>query len=148
MKNKLYLLFAGLKKTYVTNKLKRPRNTQSDRSATMTLNSSDSHPKQKSQFLRSIASAPSTPAAPEILYVTYMTSSSEKSRGTVPGTSSYSSKSAHVGFSTGGTCMSGCLSQSTFATVHPVFVQKSSSRKHPPPHVRWPDGPPAADFPT
>ena len=76
----------------------------------MTLNSSDVHPKQRSHFLRSIASAPIAVAASESLDATHVTLSSEKSRGAVYGTSFYSSKDVHVGFSTGGIRMSGCFS--------------------------------------
>ena len=59
---------------------------QSARLATMTLGSSYAHPKQRSQFLSYIASAPSAPAAPESFDATHMTSSSVKSRVTVLGT--------------------------------------------------------------
>ena len=75
---------------------------QSDILATTTLRSSDKHPKRGSQFLSSIASTPSASAAPESFDATQVTSSSVKSRGAVYGTSPYSSKAAHVGFSTGG----------------------------------------------
>ena len=44
----------------------------------------------------SIASTPIAPAAPERLDATHVTSSSDKSRGTVSGTSSYSSKTAQM----------------------------------------------------
>ena len=108
---------------------------QSASLATTTLNSSDAHPKLRSQLRSSIASAPSAPAAPEIFDATHIMSPSVKSRGTVLGTSSYSSKAVHAGFSTGGTCMSGCLSQRTSATGHPVFVHWSSGRRHPPPSL-------------
>ena len=50
----------------------------------------------------SIASAPCTPDTPESFDATHVTSYYVKARGTVLGTSSYSSKAAHVGFSTGG----------------------------------------------
>ena len=70
--------------------------------ATTTLNSSDEHPEKRSQLRSSIASAPSAPAAPESFDVNHVTSYSVKLRGTVSGTSSQSSKAAHVGFSTGG----------------------------------------------
>ena len=75
---------------------------QSASMATTTLNSSDAHPKQRSQFIRSIASAPNTPDAPESFDATHVTSSSVKSRGTVSSTSPYYSMAAHVGFFTGG----------------------------------------------
>ena len=48
---------------------------------TTNLSSSDAHPKQRSPFRRSIASAPSTPAAPESFYATHVMSSSVKSMG-------------------------------------------------------------------
>ena len=73
---------------------------QPSRSVTTTLNSSSVHPRQRSQFLISIAFYPSAPVAPESLDATHVTSFYEKSRGTVSGTSSYSSKAALVGFST------------------------------------------------
>ena len=75
---------------------------QSVRLETTTLSSSDAHLKQRNQFRSSIASAPSASAAPESFDVTHVTSSSMQSRGTISVTSSYYSKSAHVGFSTGG----------------------------------------------
>ena len=99
----------------------------------MTLNSYDEHPKQRSQFLSSIASDLSAPAAPESLDATHMTSSSKNSRGTVYSTSSYSSKAVHVGFSTGGTHISGCFFWRTSTTGCPVFVQMSPGRRTPPP---------------
>ena len=64
-------------------------------------NSSKEHPKRRRKFLSSIASAPCAPAAPETFYATHVTSSSVKLRGTFFGTSSYSSKAAHVGFPRG-----------------------------------------------
>ena len=90
--------------------------------ATMTLNSYDEHPKQRSQFISPIFSAPSAPAAPERFDATHVTSSSVKSRGTVSGTSPYFSKAAHVGFYTGGTHMSGCFSRRTSATGRLALV--------------------------
>ena len=68
------------------------------------------------------------------------TSSSVKSRGTVSGTSSYSSKAAHAGFSTGGNRVSGCFFHRTSATGRLVFVHWLSGRRHPPPSLlvaRW-----------
>ena len=97
-----------------------------------TLNSSDAHPKQRRQLRSSIDSAPSTPAALKSFDVNHVTSSSVKLKGTVYGTSSYSLKAVHVGFSTGGACMSGCFSQRTFATGRPVLVHWSSGRRPPP----------------
>ena len=75
---------------------------QSDSLATTTFNSSDAHPKQRSQFLSSIASAPNAHAAPESFDATHVKSSFVKLRGTVSGNSPYSSKAVHAGFSTGG----------------------------------------------
>ena len=95
---------------------------QSSNLAATTLSSSDAHPKQRSQFLSSIASAPSTPAAPESFHMTHVTSSSAKLRGTVSGTSPYSSKAAQAGFSMRDTHMSRCFFQRTSATGRPVFV--------------------------
>ena len=60
---------------------------------------SDAHLKQMSQILRSIASATRSPAEPDILDATHLASSSEKSRGTVFGTSLYSLKEFHAGSS-------------------------------------------------
>ena len=123
--------------------------TQSSVSATTTLNSSDAHSKRRSQFLSSTASAPSAPAVPESLDATHMTLYSEKSRGTVSRNSLYYSKAMHVGFSTGGTRMSGCLSRRTSTTGCPVFVQTPPRRRPPFPTLcRFPSGPPAADFQT
>ena len=84
--------------------------------ATTTFNSSDAHPKRRSQFRSSIASAPSLPAAQESFDATHITSSSVKSRGTMSVTSPYVLKAAHVGFLTGGTRIYGCFSQRTSAT--------------------------------
>ena len=103
--------------------------------STTTLNYSDAHPKRRSQFSSSIASAPSRCAATESFDATHVTSSSVKSRGTVSGTSLYFSKSAHVGFYTGGTRMSGCFSWRTSATGCPVLVHWSSGRRHPTPSL-------------
>ena len=64
--------------------------------ATTTLNSSNVHLKQMSQFIISIASDTSSPVAPEILGATHVASSSDKLRVTASGTSSYSSKATHV----------------------------------------------------
>ena len=100
-----------------------------------TLNSSDAHPKRRSQFLSSVASAPSAPAAPESFDTTHITSSSVKSRGAVSRISSYYSKADHMGFSTGWTRVSGCFSRRTSATGRPVFVHWSSGRRHPPPSL-------------
>ena len=61
---------------------------QSSSVANVTINSSDAHPKQRSQFISSIDSALSAPVVPEIFDATYMTSSSVKLRGTVSDTSS------------------------------------------------------------
>ena len=81
--------------------------TQSARLEMTTISSSDAHPKRRRQLRSSIASATSARAAPESFDATHVTSSSLKLRGTVYGTSPYSSKDAHMGFSTGGTRMSG-----------------------------------------
>ena len=108
---------------------------QSANLATTTLNSSGEHPKRRSQLCSSIASAPSTSAAPGSFDATHVTSSSVKSRGTVSGTSSCSSKAEHVEFSMGATRMSGCFSRRTSATGRPVFVHWSSRRRHPPPSL-------------
>ena len=108
---------------------------QSSRLATMTLSSSDSQPKRRSQFCISIASALSAPAAPESFDATHITASSVKSRGTVSGTSPYFSKAAHVGFSMRETRVSGCLSQRTSATGRPVLVHWSSRRRNPTPPI-------------
>ena len=74
---------------------------KSYRPATATLNSSDAHPKQRSQFLSSIDSAPSAPEAPESLDTTHVTLSYKKSICTVSSTSSYSLKDLNMGVSTG-----------------------------------------------
>ena len=125
---------------------------QSTRSATITLSSSDTNLKRRSQFLSSIASAPRSSAAPESLDATHVTSSYKKSRSTISDTSSYSSKAAHVGFYTGGTRMSGCFSRRKSATGHPVFCADDPREKTPPPPppliCRWPNGTPVADFST
>ena len=63
----------------------------------------------------------------------HMMSFSDKSRSAVSSTSSYSSESTYVGFSTGGTCMSGCFSQRTSSTGCLVFVQTFPRRRLPPP---------------
>ena len=70
--------------------------------AATTLNSSDEHPKIRSQFHNSISSAPSALAVLEILDATHVTSSSVKLRSTVLGTYLYSLKALHVQFSKGG----------------------------------------------
>ena len=80
---------------------------QSASLATTTLNSSDTHPKQRRQFLISIASAPSTPDALESFDATHVTSSYVKLRSTISGTSPYLPKATHMVFSTWGTCISG-----------------------------------------
>ena len=90
---------------------------QSSSLATITLSSSDAHLKRRSQFLSSIASAPSAPDAPESFDATHVTSSSVKSRDTVLGTSPYSLKAAHLGFSTGGPS---CTDDSLGGTLKPV----------------------------
>ena len=108
------------------------------RAVTTTLNFSDAHPKQISQFISSIASAPSAPAVPERLDATHVTSSSKDSRVTVSGTSSYYSKATYVRFSMGGTRISGCFSQRTSATGRLVCVQTSPWRRHPPLSVNGP----------
>ena len=68
----------------------------------ITLSSSDAHQNQRIQFLSSISSATSAPVAPENLYATHVMSSSVKSRGAISGTSLYSLKAVHGGFSVGG----------------------------------------------
>ena len=70
---------------------------QSASLAMTTLNSSNTHPKQKSQFCSSITSASSAPAAPESFDVTHVTSSFMKLRGTVSGTSPYTRGIFHRG---------------------------------------------------
>ena len=89
--------------------------------ATITLNSSDAHPKQSSQLCSSIASTPIVPAAPESFYATHMTSSSVKLRGTVSGTSPYSSKAVHAGFSTWGDTQVRVLLQEDICNRSPCF---------------------------
>ena len=64
--------------------------------AMTTLNSSDMHPKQRSQFISSIASDPSAPAASESFNATHVTSSSVKSSDTDYGTSPYSSNASQL----------------------------------------------------
>ena len=105
---------------------------QSLRLAMATLNSSNEHPNQRIQFLSSVDLDFSAPAAPESLDGTHMTSSSDKSMRTVYSTSLYSSKAAHVGFSTVCTRMSGCFSMRTSTTGRLVFVQNTSGRRTPP----------------
>ena len=112
------------------------------------LNSSDSHPKQRSQLLSSIASAPSVPTASEIFDATHVMSSFVESRGTVSGTSSYFLKAAHAGFSTGGTHT--CKDDSPGGPLKPVA--RFLCIGHPggdtlPPPWRWPDGKPAKAYP-
>ena len=97
-----------------------------------TLKSSNAHLNQRSQFLSSISSDPIVPAVPESWYATHMKSSSKNTRGTVSSTFSYYSKAAHVGFSRGGTRMSGCFYLRMSATGCPVFVQKSPRKRYPP----------------
>ena len=118
--------------------------------STTTLKSYDSHPKQRSQFLSPIDSDLSAPAAPESLYASHMMSSFNKYRVTVSGTSLYSKKAAHMGFSKGGTHMSGCFSKTISATGRLVFIQISPRRRDPPlpPHGWWLDVPPDPDFLT
>ena len=114
--------------------------------ATTTLSPSDEHPKRRSQLRSSITSAPSVTAAPES-FATHVTSSSVKSRGTVSGTSPYSSKAVYMVFSTVGTHISGCFSRRTSATVHPVLVHWSSGTKHPPPSLSVSQRPAYWDYP-
>ena len=73
--------------------------------------------------------------APESFYETHTTSYFVKSRSTVLGTSSYSSKAAHAGFSTGGIFLSRCFSQRASATSHLILVQISFGRRRPPPSL-------------
>ena len=113
------------------------------------MNSSDTHHKQRSQFLSSINSSPSAPAAPESLDATHVMLYSKKSRVIVSGTYLYSLMAAHVGFSTGGTHMSGCFSWRASTTGIPVFLQMSPRIRHPPlPLYWWPEGPPVTAFLT
>ena len=79
-----------------------------------------------SQFLSSIALTPSAPAAPEILDATHMTSSSEKSRETIYGTSVYSSKALTWGFQRG---VHAC--QGVYPGGHPQLFARFLCR-HPP----------------
>ena len=108
---------------------------QPDSLARTTLNSSNVHTKQTSQLRSWIASAPSDPVAPEIFDTTHATSYSVKLRGKILGTSSYYSKAAHVVFSTGSTCISGCLSKRTSVICRSVLVHRSSGRIHPTPSM-------------
>ena len=91
---------------YATQGVGKELSTQSARVATTTLSFSDAHLKRRGQFRSSIASVTSVPAVLESFDATNVTLSFMKYRGTVSGTSSYSSKDAHVGFSTEGTRMS------------------------------------------
>ena len=121
---------------------------QSASLVTTTLNCSGAHPKQRSQFLSSIASSPSAPAAPEIFDAIHVTSSSVKSRGTVLGTSPYSSKAVHMGFSTGGHA---CLDASPGGPLQPVarfWCIGHLGGYTPPPPCRLPDGRPAKAYLT
>ena len=70
---------------------------KSDSPATSKRFSSKAHPNLRSQFLSLSASAPSAPDEPESSNATHVMTSSEKSRGTVSGTSSYLSKADHRG---------------------------------------------------
>ena len=66
------------------------------------LNSSDAHLKQIGQFYSLFTSTNRATEAPKSSDTTHVTSSSVKSRSAILGTSLYSLKEVHVGYSTGG----------------------------------------------
>ena len=122
--------------------------SQSSKLATTTLSSSKTHPKRRSQFRSSIASDPSAPAAPESFDATHVMSSSVKLRVTVSGTSSYSSKAAHVGFSTGDTHVRVFLPENLCNRLPGFWCIGLPEGDTLPPTDRLPDGQPDKAYQT